>query len=146
MGGEDKFFSPGKARLTFSFRGIRISPFICYDLRFPVWSRNRNDYDLLINAANWPESRRDVWSTLLKARAIENQCYVAGSNRIGIDGNNIKYCGESMIINLFGKTIASAKRYEESIVTCDLSMDELNEFRKKFPVSDDADDFTINVV
>jgi omega-amidase len=146
MGSEDKYFSPGKTRITFSFRGIKISPFICYDLRFPVWSRNRNDYDLLINAANWPESRRDVWITLLKARAIENQCYVAGSNRIGTDGNNVNYCGESMIINPFGKTIASANRDEEGIITCDLSIDELNEFRKKFPVSDDADDFTINII
>ena len=108
MAREDKFFSSGKTRLIFSFRGVRISPFICYDLRFPVWSRNRNDYDLMIIAANWPESRREVWITLLKARAIENQCYVAGANRIGTDGEGIKYCGDSVIINPRGEIIASA--------------------------------------
>ena len=85
MGDEDKFFSAGKSRLVFTFRNVRISPFICYDLRFPVWSRNRNEYDLAIYSANWPEVRIDVWNTLLRARAIENQCFVAGSNRIGTD-------------------------------------------------------------
>ncbi|HNW57505.1 MAG TPA: nitrilase-related carbon-nitrogen hydrolase, partial [Bacteroidales bacterium] len=79
MGGEDKLFSPGKSRMVFRFRNVRIFPSVCYDLRFPVWNRNRNDYDLVIFAANWPESRSEVWNVLLKARAIENQCYVAGA-------------------------------------------------------------------
>ena len=144
MGKEDKFFTPGKTRLTFSFRGTRIIPVICYDLRFPVWSRNRNDYDLIICAANWPESRRDVWITLLGARAIENQCYVAGSNRIGTDGNGIKYCGDSMIINPHGRTIASANPNENCTVTGEISIAGLSEIRKNFPVFNDADDFTIN--
>lgn len=144
MAGEDKIFSRGEKRLIFSFRGIRISPFICYDLRFPVWSRNRNDYDLMINAANWPESRREVWMTLLKARAIENQCYVAGANRTGIDGSGIKYSGDSVIINPMGMVIASAKPNEVSAITGEVSMDELADFRKKFPVHNDADSFTFN--
>ena len=144
MAGEDKFFSPGKTRLIFSFRGVRISPHICYDLRFPVWSRNRNDYDLIIYAANWPESRISVWNTLLKARAIENQCYVAGANRIGTDGEGIKYCGDSMIVDPRGVIIASANRNEESSVTGKISLTELSDFRKKFPVLKDADNFTIN--
>jgi omega-amidase len=145
MGGEDKLFTPGITRLTFSFRGTRIIPIICYDLRFPVWSRNRNDYDLMICAANWPESRRDVWKTLIKARAIENQCYVAGSNRIGTDGKAIKYCGDSMIIDPRGKTITSAIPNENCSLTGEISMTGLFEFRKKFPVFTDADDFTLNV-
>ena len=144
MAGEDKFFSPGQTRLTFSFRGLRISPYICYDLRFPVWSRNRNDYDLIIYASNWPESRKEVWITLLKARAIENQCYVAGANRIGTDGKGIKYCGDSMIIDPRGEIIASANTNNESSITGDISLKELNDFRKKFPVHNDADNFTIN--
>jgi omega-amidase len=146
MGSEDKFFSRGKTRLTFSFRNTRISPYICYDLRFPVWSRNRNDCDLMLYSANWPESRRDVWAILLKARAIENQCFVAGSNRIGTDGNGIKYCGDSMIIDPYGRTIVSAAPDEMCSITGEISMTELYEFRNKFPVSGNADDFTINIV
>lgn len=144
IGSEDKFFTRGKSRLIFSFRGVRISPYICYDLRFPVWSRNRNDYEMIIYAANWPESRRDVWNTLLKARAIENQCYVAGVNRIGTDGEGIKYCGDSMIIDPRGNIIASANPHEESSLTAEISLSELSEFRKKFPVNNDADTFMIN--
>ena len=140
MGEEEKYFTPGKKRTFFRYEKIRICPNICYDLRFPVWSRNRNDYDLLINSANWPESRRDVWITLLKARAIENQCFVAGSNRTGIDGKDIRYSGDSMIINPRGEIIASADR-NECVITAEISPDELNEFRKKFPVYLDADNF-----
>jgi predicted amidohydrolase len=145
MTGEDKFFSRGKNRLIFSFRGVRISPYICYDLRFPVWSRNRNDYDLIIYAANWPESRSEVWNTLLKARAIENQCYVAGANRIGTDGKGVKYCGESAIIDFHGGIIASVNSNEDGSVTGEISMSDLSDFKKKFPVFNDADNFTINL-
>jgi omega-amidase len=144
IGGEDRLFTAGKNRLVFGFRGVRISPYICYDLRFPVWSRNRNEYDLMINSANWPESRITVWNTLLKARAIENQCFVAGANRVGIDGENIKYCGDSMIINPRGEIIASVNQNLECSITSEISITELSDFRKKFPVSNDADNFTIN--
>ena len=143
MTNEKQSFTAGKTRLAFPFRGVRICPNVCYDLRFPVWSRNRNDYDLLINSANWPAARRDVWLTLLKARAIENQCYVAGSNRIGTDGAGISYSGDSMIIDPKGKIIADAADKECSI-TADISMKELSEFRNKFPVLEDADDFTLS--
>ena len=145
IGGEEALFTRGEKRVIFKFRGIRICPNVCYDLRFPVWSRNRNDYDLLINSANWPESRRDVWITLLKARALENQCFVAGVNRIGIDGTGIKYCGDSMILGPKGELIAEGKQNEESIVSGEISIDELSDFRKKFPVLDDADDFKIEI-
>lgn len=145
MAGENMFFSPGTSRLIFSFRGVRITPLICYDLRFPVWSRNRNDFDLLLYTANWPASRSEVWNTLLKARAIENQCFVAGSNRIGTDGNGIYYSGDSLIIDPRGAIIAYAKPNEEGSVTGEISMTELSKFRKKFPVLEDADDFIISV-
>lgn len=145
MGGEDSLFSAGKSTLVFSFRGFRITAFICYDLRFPVWSRNRDAYDLLIYAANWPEVRKNVWSTLLKARAIENQCYVAGSNRTGTDGEGIRYCGDSSIINPRGELISLAEGNSQCSISGELSMAELDDFRNKFPVSNDADDFTISL-
>lgn len=145
MANENDIFPPGNGKLVFSFRGVRIMAVVCYDLRFPVWCRNRNDYDLLINSANWPEKRRDVWITLLKARAIENQCFVAGSNRIGNDGEGIKYCGDSLIFDPRGNIIASADNNKESFANGEISMNELSDFRKKFPVLNDADDFTIDL-
>jgi omega-amidase len=144
MGDEEKAYTPGKKRITIKFRSVRILPSICYDLRFPVWSRNRNDYDLLVNSSNWPLSRRDVWITLMRARAIENQCFVAGANRVGTDGKGIKYCGDSMIINPYGEIIASGKYGMECAVTAEISPEELSAFRKKFPVSKDADNFTLH--
>jgi len=145
MGGEDKLFSAGRSRLIFTFRGVKISAYICYDLRFPVWSRNSEGSDLIIYAANWPESRRNVWTTLLRARAIENQCYVAGSNRTGTDGAGIRYCGESMIINPLGEIIATAGTGNNCSVSAEISLPGLSDFREKFPVMKDADDFTINI-
>lgn len=141
--GEDKLFTKGRSRVIFTFRGLRICPNICYDLRFPVWSRTQKDYDLLINSANWPESRRDVWMTLLKARAIENQCYVAGVNRIGTDGEGIKYCGDTMIIDPKGVRIGSDKMNEECLISGDIFLEQLSDFRNNFPVLNDADNFTI---
>jgi len=138
-------YSQGSERVVFEYRGVRICPNICYDLRFPVWSRNRNDYDLLINSANWPEARRDVWLTLLKARAIENQCFVAGVNRVGVDGLDIKYSGDSMLIGPKGDIMASGELHRESILSCEISIDELIEFRSRFPAAGDADDFTVHL-
>jgi omega-amidase len=144
MSGEDKYITKGMNRLVFSFRGFRISPFICYDLRFPAWNRNLNDTDLIIYAANWPASRRNVWNILLRARAIENQCFVAGSNRIGTDGAGIHYSGDSMVIDPRGDVITSAEEDMEQCITSDISIEELSDFRKKFPVLKDADNFTIH--
>lgn len=143
MGEEDKFFSKGHSRTIFNFRGMRICPFICYDLRFPVWSRNRNEYDLAIYSANWPGARINVWNTLIKARAIENQCYVAGVNRIGTDGMGISYCGESAIAGPRGEIINSVGN-EQSVISADLSLSELTDFRNKFPVINDADEYYLN--
>lgn len=142
-GGEKSLFTRGNNRVVFNFRGVRICPNICYDLRFPVWSRIKNDYDILINSANWPESRRDVWITLLKARAIENQCYVAGVNRVGVDGTGIKYCGDSMILGPKGEIIASGERNRQCAVYGEISTEELSDFRERFPVLNDADDFEV---
>lgn len=143
IGDEDKYFDKGTSRTIFNYMGVRISPFICYDLRFPVWSRNRNDYDLAIYVASWPQPRITVWNTLLRARAMENQCYVAGSNRIGVDGNNVCHNGMSQIINPRGELIISAGIDEEKVISADISISELNEFRQKFNVHRDADDFSI---
>jgi len=145
MGGEDRLFAHGKSRLIFSFRGIRITPLICYDLRFPVWSRNNDEYDLVIYAANWPAVRQNVWTTLLKARAIENHCFVAGSNRTGTDGEGILYSGESMIINYRGGLMAFAETEKECSISAEISIAELHDFRKRFPVMNDADTFTIDL-
>lgn len=141
MGSEDKYFSKGTERLIISYKGWRICPMICYDLRFPVWSRNRQEYDLLVYVANWPASRADVWNTLLKARAIENQTYLAGVNRVGVDGKMIPYSGNSQILNAKGLVMAESLKDEEGIITAGLSWTELVKFRTTFPVLDDADTF-----
>jgi predicted amidohydrolase len=143
MGGEEKQFSAGNSRVNFTFRGVRICAYICYDLRFPVWSRNREESDLIIYSANWPENRKSVWDILLKARAIENQCFVAGSNVTGTDGAGSTYCGDSMIINPWGEIISSAGTDSNCSITAEISMSKLSDFRKKFPVLNDADDFKI---
>jgi predicted amidohydrolase len=145
MGEEDRWFSPGHERLVFSYKEFRISPYVCYDLRFPVWSRNRNEYDLAIYSANWPETRINVWNVLLQARAIENQCYVAGCNRIGKDGMGIGYNGFSQIINPRGGIIKSAGINEECVITSEISLTELNNFRQKFNTLKDADNFEVSV-
>ena len=143
IGGEDKNFRRGNMRTIFQYSGFRINPVICYDLRFPVWIRNRNDYDLLICVANWPDSRREVWKTLLKARAIENQCFVAGVNRVGIDNAGNAYAGDSVIIDPRGQIIASIPEYREGIASAEISLKELLDFRDKFPAWKDADEFEL---
>ncbi len=142
IGEEDKFFEKGNSRTMFNYHDWNISPFVCYDLRFPVWSRNRNNYDLAIYVSSWPEARINVWNTLLRARAIENQCYVAGSNRVGTDGNGIRHNGMSQIIDPRGELILSAGN-SEGVISARLDLDELREFRKKFDVQRDADEFEI---
>jgi len=150
--GEDLHYTSGLKRLITSVNGWKINLQICYDLRFPVWVRqqiNVNDkkniepeYDLLVYIANWPERRNHAWKTLLQARAIENQCYVIGVNRIGNDGNNIYHSGDSMVINPVGEVLYQ-KAHEEEIFTIELKRDILNETRMKFPFWKDADNFTI---
>lgn len=138
FGGEHERFTAGSERVIVSYKGMRILLEICYDLRFPVWSRNRGDYDMILYVASWPTPRVEAWKALLTARAIENQCYVAGVNRVGTDPSN-EYCGGSRIIDPYGKIMAECRDGEEMEATADVDMKVLEAFREKFPVLDDAD-------
>ena len=144
MGREAEYFSAGNKRTVISYLGWNICLLICYDLRFPVWSRNiNNEYDLLIYVANWPASRRLAWDTLLRARALENQCYVCGVNRVGTDGHHLSYNGGSKIYSALGTEIASLPDEEEGIRTAPLTLSALRQFREKFPAWKDADGFQL---
>ena len=144
MGGEHEEYSAGTESKVWPYFGWRIKALVCYDLRFPVWSRNKNDYDLLIYIANWPAPRAEVWKTLLKARAIENQCYVVGVNRVGQDGRGIKYNGDSMVVDPKGIVIEKLDN-KPGIITSQLNLSELNVFREQFPVHLDADEFELKL-
>ncbi|MEE4186424.1 MAG: amidohydrolase [Gammaproteobacteria bacterium] len=143
MANEHEQFSAGRERLIVRIGDWRICPMICYDLRFPVWSRNRDDYDLLLYVANWPQPRHSAWTTLLPARAVENLCYVAGVNRAGVDGNGIASAGESMVVDYLGRQVAAAGD-QPATVTATLSLDDLERYRRKFPAHRDADAFTLH--
>lgn len=144
MGAESKHFTAGKYYIIVDIKGWKVRPFVCYDLRFPVWCRNTDHYDLAVFSANWPEARRDAWMTLLKARAIENQAYVAGVNCVGEDGNKLIYSGDSAIYNYIGVKEAECKTKQEEICICELSAHKLNKFRNDFPVLSDMDEFEIH--
>lgn len=145
MANEHEFFSQGNERVVFEYKGWKICPMVCYDLRFPVWSRNDLGFDCLIYVANWPAARIDAWSTLLKARAIENQCYCIGVNRIGKDEAGREYCGGSAVHDPRGTLLSDFTDNTEQVQVIELQLEPLNEFRKKFPVDLDRDDFTINL-
>jgi predicted amidohydrolase len=146
MAGEDRYFSPGTSRLVVDFRGWKICPMVCYDLRFPVWSRNvDNEYDLLIYVANWAAARREAWRALLRARAIENMCYVCGVNRVGVDANDFEYHGGSLIISPKGETLLDAGEQEAKTVTGTVERAGLDRLRTKFPVWQDADGFELKI-
>ena len=150
---EDKHYTAGNKKLIASVKGWKINLLICYDLRFPVWARQsplsygegdevQSEYDVAIFVANWPEKRSNAWKTLLQARAIENQCYVIGANRVGDDGNKIHYVGDSMIVDPMGE-ILYQKTNAEDIFTFTLTKEKLHEVRSKFPFWKDADGFKI---
>ena len=124
--------------MVVEYAGFRILLQVCYDLRFPVFSRNRKDYDLALYVASWPTARLSAWTTLLHARAIENQCYVAGVDRTGNDPA-CSYSGGTELIDPYGNTIAACRRGQVDVVTADLDIEPLKAFRSKFPVLDDAD-------
>jgi len=143
MGGEDEFYTAGNEKCVISYKNWNIAPFVCYDLRFPVWSRNVDlAYDLAIYVANWPAVRSHAWNILLRARAIENLAYVVGVNRIGRDGNEILYQGDSALISYLGDDLLHLSN-EDSVKTYSLSKPELIDFREKFPTNLDADQFTL---
>ena len=139
MSDEPKCFTAGAEQKQFEWRGWQIKTIVCYDLRFPEWCRNNRTkpYDLLLCVASWPTARSDVWLTLLKARAIENQCYVVGVNRVGTDGNGLHHKGDSIVYGPKGETIGRLPENEESIVSFELSLCDLHDFRRKFPVLED---------
>lgn len=142
MGGE-LGLNNGEERITIEWKGWRIRPFVCYDLRFPVWNRNsckdgKFEYDVAIFTAEWPKKKSEVWNTLLRARAIENQAFVVGVNRVGVDDSNIEYKGESMVLNVKGRVVEQAQP-GESVFTAELSEFELEAFREYFRVSRDWD-------
>lgn len=146
--GEDEEYSPGTKRLIASVKGWKINLLICYDLRFPVWARQQAqngvpEFDLIIYVANWPERRNLAWKTLLQARAIENQCYVVGVNRVGKDGNDIYHSGDSMVIDPVGELIYN-KAHDEDIFTINLKKEKLEELRTKLPFWKDGDNFIIH--
>ena len=147
-GEEDKHYASGSKRLIASVNGWKVNLMVCYDLRFPVWARQQFDedrnfeYDVLIYVANWPERRNTAWKSLLRARAIENQCYVIGVNRVGNDGNEIYHSGDSTVIDPLGE-ILYEKAHDEDIFTIQLKKERLNEIRQKFQFWRDADDFEI---
>ncbi len=143
MAGEDEHYAAGVDRVVVHFKGWRILLQICYDLRFPVFARNKGDYDLIIYTANWPDVRISAWDTLLKARAIENACYTLGVNRVGTDGTGKSYNGHSAVYNMKGECVAAATENEFSRVRGEISLPELQEYRQKFPVLKDADDFKL---
>jgi predicted amidohydrolase len=144
LAGEHEHYAAGTTLRTFSLNEWRIRPMVCYDLRFPVWSRNRGDYDLLVYVANWPDRRHQAWETLIRARAIENLAFVAGVNRIGTDGNGIRYVGGSAIIDYLGNYLA-APGEKPDVATASLDLPGLRTFRQKFPFHVDADEFSLQV-
>lgn len=143
MAGENRVFTAGSEKLLFTYKSFRICPLICYDLRFPVWARNSDNFDLLIYVANWPKTRINAWDTLLKARAIENLCYSIGVNRVGTDKNNLIYNGHSVVNNALGETLLQFKESQELTKSIILFKEHINETRRKLSFLDDRDNFEI---
>lgn len=143
LGKEQDYVEQGQSRKVITINGIKILPLVCYDLRFPVWSRNRQDYDLMVNVANWPAARRHIWDTLLKARAMENQTFVVGVNRVGADGRNTPHSGGTAIIDFTGENIVSAADNQQQIITTQLDFSKLEKFKHDFPAFLDADEFEL---
>lgn len=141
MAGEHHSFHPGEKREIVEWMGWKLFPLVCYDLRFPVWSRNNLHYDLLLYVANWPERRIAHWNALIPARAIENQSYVIGLNRVGVDGKGIAYNGCSQVVHPDGSILAHSQ--EDEVLTVTLRKPELHEVRKKLPFLTDKDSFTL---
>lgn len=145
MADESDYFADGNESPIFELKGWKVKPLICYDLRFPVWSRNMNlSYDLILYVANWPQARINAWDTLLQARAIENLSYAIGLNRIGSDGTGTKYNGHSACYNYKGDAICNPSEIEE-VINVTLSKKEIDNYRKSFPANLDADDFNIHI-
>lgn len=145
LAGEHKVYTAGTEKVTFDFKGWKICPLVCYDLRFPVWARNIVDYDLLLYVANWPKARINAWDVLLKARAIENMSYCIGVNRVGLDGNNYEYSGHSAAYDVLGNRMDSIPENKEAIEIIVLEKDHIKKYREKLNFLNDKDVFTLKV-
>ncbi|NND88532.1 MAG: amidohydrolase [Flavobacteriaceae bacterium] len=143
LAGEDKVYQAGKDRLIVNYKGWRICPLVCYDLRFPVWSRNTDNYDVLIYVANWPSKRVGAWDALLKARAIENMSYAIGVNRIGSDGNDHPYSGHSAVYDALGECISTSPFESDFMETISLERSHLKSHREHLQFLQDRDHFTL---
>lgn len=143
LAGEHKVYKAGNKRLTINYKGWKILPQVCYDLRFPVWARNTEDFDVLIYAANWPKVRTIAWDTLLQARAIENMAYCVGVNRVGFDGNDHEYIGHSVVYDVLGKQISTADFETEFTETIVLEKEHIESNRKHLQFLNDRDSFTL---
>ncbi len=145
-GGEDTFFTAAEERHTFSYKGVRLQMLVCYDLRFPVWARNRtgNDYDILLVCANWPEIRIQYWDALVAARAVENQCYIAAVNSVGDDALGLHYNGHSVAYDTHLDTIARFADNEQGTAIAAFDMEKLHHFRQALPLWKDIDAFSLN--
>lgn len=144
LAGEDEEYTSGNTKLIVAYKGWKICPLICYDLRFPVWSRNTEKYDLLIYSANWPKPRINAWNTLLKARAIENMSFCIGVNRVGVDDNGYAYSGNSIAIDYLGNQLTETCEGQEAVIYTTLYKNELIKVREKLPFLEDKDVFTIH--
>jgi len=140
---EERYIAKGEERLIIEEQGWKICPLICYDLRFPVFSRNDVDYDVLIYLANWPVKRIEAWDTLLNARSIENQCYTIGVNRVGEDGNGIPFNGHSKVFDAFGKEVVSAIENKAEVLQFEISLDDLKLKRRQMNFLQDRDNFSL---
>ena len=143
LAGEDKVYTSGSEKLIVTYKGWKICPLICYDLRFPVWARNTENYDLLLFMANWPVKRIKAWDTLLKARSIENMCYTIGVNRTGLDANNYNYSGNSLITDYLGEEISNLPKNKVGIVSATISKKRQDTLREKLGFLNDMDSFSI---
>jgi len=143
LAGEHKVYTAGTEKVIFNYKGWKICPLICYDLRFPVWARNVEDYDLLLYVANWPKARINAWDALLKARAIENMAYCIGVNRVGLDGNNYEYSGHSASYNVLGNRMDSIAENKEATEIVTLVKDHIKKYREKLNFLNDKDDFNL---
>lgn len=143
LAGEDKIYTPGTEKVIIEYKGFRICPLICYDLRFPVFSRNSEDYDLLLYVANWPKTRINAWDILLKARSVENMSYTVGVNRIGRDNNQLEYIGHSQVVDFLGMYLLEPQE-TEGVFYAILEIDKLHETRRKLGFLNDRDAFTFS--
>ncbi len=144
LAGEDKVYTAGSEKLLLTYKGWKICPLICYDLRFPVWARNVEDYDLLLYVANWPVQRIKAWDSLLQARAIENMAYSVGVNRVGLDANKYEYNGHSAVYDVLGNCLGMAQEKMETVLEVQLTRAHIENYRKKLQFLEDRDQFTIH--